>query len=94
MPTELGAYYDYSFRCHGRRKTEVEFLTSPRSEGKPVSYDLMVFDTTVAPRDRMRFLAWFEKQSEWPESHGYNDPEIPAPALQQWFRGIIEAFPR
>jgi hypothetical protein len=53
----------------------------------------MVFDTAAAPRDRKRFLSWCDEQSEWQESHGYNDPEIPAPALQQWFRAMIRSFP-
>jgi hypothetical protein len=58
-----------------------------------LSYDLMVFDAAAAPRDRTQFLAWYEKQSEWQESHGYNDPEVPAPVLKKWFREIIKAFP-
>lgn len=58
-----------------------------------MSYDLMVFDTIAAPRDRTRFLAWYKKQSEWEESHGYNNPEIPPPALKKWFCEIIKTFP-
>jgi hypothetical protein len=58
-----------------------------------LSFDLMVFDASVAPRSRQTFRQWFEKQTEWQESHGYNDPEIPAPALKSWFRDIIESFP-
>ena len=53
----------------------------------------MVFDTTVAPRDREGFLAWYESQTEWQESHGYNDPDVPGHALKKWFRDIIETFP-
>jgi predicted RNA-binding Zn-ribbon protein involved in translation (DUF1610 family) len=58
-----------------------------------VSYELMVFDAAATPRDRARFLSWYGKQSEWEESHGYNDPEVPAPALKKWFREIIKTFP-
>jgi hypothetical protein len=58
-----------------------------------VSFDLMVFDATIAPSDRTAFLDWYEKQTQWQESHGYNNPEIPAPALQAWFRNIIRTFP-
>ena len=58
-----------------------------------MSYDLMVFDATVAPRGRAAFMAWYEQQTEWRESHGYNNPEIPAPALQAWFRDLIKTFP-
>ena len=58
-----------------------------------MSYDLMVFDATVAPRDRKRFLAWYEKQSAWEESHGYNNADTPSPPLKAWFREIIKSFP-
>ncbi len=53
----------------------------------------MVFDPASAPRDRERFLRWFEQQSEWQESHRYNNPEIPVAALKLWFRDIIKTFP-
>jgi hypothetical protein len=52
-----------------------------------VSYDLMVFDAAAVPRDRTKFVAWYEKQAEWQEPHGYNNPEIPSPALEKWFSG-------
>ncbi len=58
-----------------------------------MSYDLMVFDPGAAPRHRARFLAWYENQADWQESHGYNDPEIPALGLKDWFREIIKTFP-
>ncbi len=53
----------------------------------------MVFDATAAPRDRTKFLAWYENQAEWQESHGYNNPDVPSPALKKWFREIIKTFP-
>lgn len=53
----------------------------------------MVFDTTAAPRDRTKFLAWYEKQAEWQEPHGYNNPDVPSLALTKWFREIIQTFP-
>jgi hypothetical protein len=50
-----------------------------------MSFDLMVFDAAAAPRSRAAFLAWYQEQTNWQESHGYNNPEIPAPALKAWF---------
>lgn len=58
-----------------------------------MSYDLMVFDTAVAPRDRTQFREWYDKQVTWQEPHNYNDPDIPAPGLREWFREIINIFP-
>jgi hypothetical protein len=62
-------------------------------EGHVMSFDLMVFDASAAPRSRKAFMSWYEKQTEWSESCGYNDPAIPTSALQAWFRDIIKTFP-
>jgi hypothetical protein len=58
-----------------------------------VSFDLLVFDPKVAPRDRKGFLAWFDLQAEWPEDHGYNNPDVCSPDLRAWFHDMREAFP-
>ncbi len=58
-----------------------------------MSYDLAVFDPDVAPRSRAEFRRWFDEQTQWGESHGYNDPEIPVAALKNWFREMITIFP-
>ncbi|WMJ71044.1 hypothetical protein [Stenotrophomonas sp. 24(2023)] len=58
-----------------------------------MSYDMMVFDATVAPREAVAFIAWFERQARWDEHHGYDDPALSAPALQAWFADIAQVFP-
>ncbi len=58
-----------------------------------MSYDMMVFDATVAPRDAAAFIAWFERQAEWGEDHEYDDPAVSTPALQAWFAAIATEFP-
>jgi hypothetical protein len=58
-----------------------------------VSYDLMVFDPDAAPRDRTAFMAWYARQTQWTEAHGYNNPDVPTPALRAWFGEIIQWFP-
>jgi hypothetical protein len=58
-----------------------------------VSYDLMVFDPTVAPRDRHDFLQWYDSQTEWSEGHSYNDPVVTTPSLQAWFHEMRTFFP-
>lgn len=58
-----------------------------------MSYDLMVFDPTVAPRNRAAFLDWQNRQLEEEKPDGCDDPKIPAPALRKWFRAIIKTFP-
>lgn len=58
-----------------------------------MSYDLAVFDPAVAPRVRDSFMAWFARQTEWDESHGYDDPKVCGTALRQWFFEMIMKFP-
>jgi hypothetical protein len=53
----------------------------------------MVFDPTVAPLGRKEFMSWYSQQTQWTESHGYNNPDVPAPHLREWFRDIIKTFP-
>ena len=58
-----------------------------------MSYDLMVFDPDATPKDRESFMAWYDKQTEWSEGHSYSDPIVATPALQAWFREMIQYFP-
>lgn len=58
-----------------------------------MSYDLMVFDPASAPRDRESFLSWYYQQTEWGEEHDYADPAVATPALQAWYREMIQFFP-
>ena len=58
-----------------------------------MSYDLMVFEKTKAPKTKKEFLAWYEKQAEWEEEHDYQTISVSSPALQNWFMEMKETFP-
>ena len=58
-----------------------------------MSYDLMVFNPEVTPKDRDSFIVWYEKQVEWAEDHNYNDPKVSAENLKVWFHEMIKTFP-
>lgn len=58
-----------------------------------MSYDLMVFEKTKAPKKRKEFLVWYEKQTEWGEDHDYQTINVSSPALQNWFLEMKETFP-
>ena len=58
-----------------------------------MSYDLMVFDPAVAPRNRDDFLSWYDTQTEWAEGHSYDDPQVTTPALASWFADMSQVFP-
>jgi len=58
-----------------------------------MSYDLMVFEVSAAPKTRKEFMAWYETQTEWSEDHSYQDHSVTSEALQNWFMDMIEYFP-
>jgi hypothetical protein len=58
-----------------------------------VSYDLMVFEPSDAPSNRALFLEWYRRQTQWGDTHGYNDPTVSAVKLRSWFLEIIQRFP-
>ena len=53
----------------------------------------MVFEPSSAPLDRDAFMEWYRQQTEWTESHGYDDPKVSSPGLRAWFLEIIEVYP-
>ncbi len=58
-----------------------------------MSYDLMVFEPSAAPRARPQFMEWYKSQTKWSEDHDYNNPEVCSTALQSWFKEMIKFFP-
>jgi len=58
-----------------------------------MSYDLMVFEISDAPKNRKEFMSWFEKQTEWAEEHSYEDHAVTSNALKSWFEEMITHFP-
>ena len=58
-----------------------------------MSYDLMVFDAAAAPRGRKAFMEWYSRQTQWSETHGYNNPDVPTAPLRAWFQAMIKTFP-
>ena len=58
-----------------------------------MSYDLMVFEPSAAPRNRDAFMEWFKEQAEWSEDHDYDDHAVTSPALQSWYKDIIQKYP-
>ena len=58
-----------------------------------MSYDLLVFEPTAAPRNREQFTAWWHAQAEWSEPHSYNDPAVTSASLRDWYVEIRMTFP-
>lgn len=53
----------------------------------------MVFRTEVAPKDKVGFIEWYDAQTEWSESHNYDDPKNSAKELQGWYYEMIKLYP-
>lgn len=58
-----------------------------------MSYDLMAFEISKAPKDREKFLKWYDKQSEWGEEHDYDDISVSSEKLQDFYKEMIKTFP-
>ncbi len=58
-----------------------------------MSYDLMVFDPSSAPRERRQFMEWYAEQTQWSENHSYQDHSVSSEALQAWFKEMVNFFP-
>jgi hypothetical protein len=58
-----------------------------------MSYDLLVFEASTAPRERAAFLEWYERQVAWSEPHGYNDPAETSEALRRWYDIMTADWP-
>lgn len=58
-----------------------------------MSYDLMVFDANVVPKEREAFIEWYDQLTEWNEDHTYDDPAVCSDALRDWFMEMIQTFP-
>ncbi len=58
-----------------------------------MSYDLMVFEPSAAPRRPDIFIEWYHDQANWAEPHSYDDPKVTSPQLAAWFSEMTETFP-
>ncbi|MCP1311771.1 hypothetical protein [Paenibacillus tyrfis] len=58
-----------------------------------MSYDLMAFEASTAPKESKAFMDWYERQVQWSEDHEYNDPSVCSEALQRFYRDLSKHFP-
>jgi hypothetical protein len=58
-----------------------------------MSYDLMVFDPNVAPRERDAFLEWYQQSPFESETQIFNDPSVCSGNLHDWYMAIVKQFP-
>ena len=58
-----------------------------------MSYDLLVFEPTVAPRDREAFYAWYKAFMESQDDETAYDLSTTSAKLQTWYHAMIADWP-
>ncbi len=58
-----------------------------------MSFDLVVFRKDATLPTRSDFESWYATQSQWSETHNYDDPVMSHQSLKSWFMEMIETFP-
>lgn len=58
-----------------------------------MSYDLMVFEKTKAPKEKQEFMEWYDRQTMWEENHDYQSVSVTSPALKNFYMELKETFP-
>ncbi|WP_127112476.1 hypothetical protein [Shimia sediminis] len=58
-----------------------------------MSYDLLVFDPKIAPRDRTDFMSWYGNLTKWEEQRDYNSPIGMTGNLPMFFEQLRQEFP-
>lgn len=58
-----------------------------------MSYDLLVFDPAVAPRERTEFMMWYRQLVKWEEDRDYNSPVGVTGNLNDFYEKLREEFP-
>ena len=48
-----------------------------------MSYDLMVFEITKAPKTKKEFMDWYDRQTEWAEEHDYETVGVTSPSFME-----------
>lgn len=56
-----------------------------------ISYDILAFDPAATSDED--FPQWWAQQSEWGESHGYDDASMTTPALAAFYAELVQTFP-
>ena len=64
-----------------------------KEKGIAMSYDLVVFEKSIAPGSKAEFLEWYKEQVEWKEDHDYDSIEVSSIKLKSWFLDMIKLFP-
>lgn len=58
-----------------------------------MSYDILVFDPEVAPKDNRDFLSWYRALMQGQDGRDTNSPDVMSGRLLQFFAAIRTSFP-
>jgi hypothetical protein len=58
-----------------------------------MSFDLMVFEKSKAPKASEDFFLWYDEETQWQEERDYNSLNGTSPQLVAWFMEMKKTFP-
>ena len=58
-----------------------------------MSYDVFVFDPSIAPAERREFMAWYDDVVQWNGPHDYSDPARLGQNLRAFYDALRTRFP-
>lgn len=58
-----------------------------------MSFDLLVFDPSLAPENDEEFAEWYKSLLLWDRPEDNYDPNTSSPALQKFFGQLSKSFP-
>ena len=58
-----------------------------------MSFDFVVFDPNIAPRDGKQFRAWYDVQVDWDIDAPDPAPDVLVTPLRQWYDAMIRQYP-
>ena len=58
-----------------------------------MSYDLLVFDPAIAPRDRDQFMSWYNQIKKWEEPRDYSSIEGTTENLRAFYDRLRRHYP-
>lgn len=58
-----------------------------------MSYDVMVFEKSAAPKKREELIGWANELADQAGGHSHDDPAVTTDALRGWYLDMIKTFP-
>lgn len=58
-----------------------------------MSYDVILFEQSKAPRNGREFVEWIDNETDWQEDYDYCNPDVTSKALKSMYDELTKTFP-